>query len=395
MLGGADTVTVGDLEGTGVKTVSGDLRASDGAADGSVDHVITQGTEAADRFTIGSSAGDVLVNGPGTDVKVTAAESQDNVDVQTLGGDDTAISGVGVPGPGQVTVDGGTGADTSIYKGTDGDDTIGIARNGVAAAVLAPGGGAVNHVAVESLDVRGLAGNDTIAGQNGIASTGTQVTLEGGDGADTLRGTDGADTLLGGTGDDLVDGNIGADTARLGAGDDHFQWDPGDGSDSIEGQTGADTLDFNGSNIGEQIDVSANAGRVRLFRNVAAVTQDFDGIESMALRVLGGSDQVTIGDLSGTDLKAAAVDLAATGGAGDGSQDTVVVNGRNQADHVSVTRSGDQVAVGGFPATTTISGSELLNDTLRVNTLGGNDDVTVDPNAEQLITPVIDLGADQ
>ena len=67
--------------------------------------------------------------------------------------------------------------------------------------------------------------------------------------------------LLGGTGNDLVDGNIGADTARLGAGDDHFQWDPGDGSDTVEGEGGTDALDFNGSNIGEQIDVSANGSR--------------------------------------------------------------------------------------------------------------------------------------
>ena len=337
----------------------------------------------------------MLVNGPGADVRVTAAEATDNVDVQTLGDADTVTSGVSVPGPGQVTIDGGDGADTSIYKGTDGDDTIGIARNGDAAAVFVPAGGVVNHVAVESLDVRGLDGADSIVGQNGIASTGTQVTLEGGDGADTLRGTDGADTLLGGSGDDLLDGNIGADSAKLGAGDDHFQWDPGDGSDSVEGQGGQDTLDFNGSNAAEQIDVSANGGRVRLFRNVAAITMDFDGIEAAKIRALGSSDQITIGDLTGTDLKAAAVDLAAFGGTGDGSADTVTVNGRDKADHVSVSRTGDSVAVGGFPATTTISGSESLNDTLRVNTLGGKDDVTVDPNAELLITPVIDLGSGQ
>ena len=35
-------------------------------------------------------------------------------------------------------------------------------------------------------------------------------------------------------------------------------WDPGDGSDTIEGQSGKDTLGFNGSNVNENIDVSAN-----------------------------------------------------------------------------------------------------------------------------------------
>jgi hypothetical protein len=73
----------------------------------------------------------------------------------------------------------------------------------------------------------------------------------------------------------------------------------------------------------------------------------------------------------------------------------VIVDGRDRADHVSVTRSGDSAVIGGFPATTTVSGSELLDDTLRINTLGGKDDVSVDPDAEQLITPVIDLGAGQ
>ncbi len=396
-LGGEDTVTVGALKDAGVRSVSTDLRAFDGGADGAADHVIARGTDAADRFDVGgTSDGQIRIDGPGTDVLVTAAEAQDSADVAALGDADTVVSGVDVPGPGSVTVDGGDGTDTSLYKGTDGDDAIGVARNGTdLVAAFVEGGSLVNHRAVESLDVRGLGGADTISAQNGIGSL-TSLTEEGGDGADTLRGGDGADTLLGGDGDDLVDGNIGADTGRLGNGDDHFQWDPGDGSDVVEGQSGLDTLDFNGSNIGEQIDVAAQAGRVRLTRNIAAVTMDFAGIEASKVRTLGGSDQVTIGDLAGTALKANTVDLAAFDGAGDAAQDTVTVTGRDgAADHVAVTRDGDQVVVGGFPATTRISGSESLNDTLRINTLGGKDDVSVDPNAELLITPVIDLGAGQ
>ena len=33
-------------------------------------------------------------------------------------------------------------------------------------------------------------------------------------------------------------------------------------------------MDFNGSNAGENIDVSANGSRVRLFRDVANITMD-------------------------------------------------------------------------------------------------------------------------
>ena len=122
---------------------------------------------------------------------------------------------------------------------------------------------------------------------------------------------------------------------------------------------------------------------------------DVNDVESSFFRLLGGSDQIAVGDLSGTDLKSADIDLSASIGGGDSSQDTVTVNGREQADKVDVTASGQQVLVDGLPALTRISGSESLNDTLRLNTLGGKDQVTIDPNAELLITPVIDLGAGQ
>jgi hypothetical protein len=62
------------------------------------------------------------------------------------------------------------------------------------------------------------------------------------------------------------------------------------------------------------MDVSANGSRVRLFRDVAAVTMDLNGLERLELNALGGADTITVNDLTGTDLKATAIDLAATGG---------------------------------------------------------------------------------
>jgi hypothetical protein len=393
-LGGADTVTVGDLRSTDLNETDVDLNATGGGGDAQADTVIANGTDGADRFDVGSAAGGVLVSGPTADVQVTGAEAQDNVNVAALAGADSITSGLDVPAPAVVNVDTGDGIDTATYSGTAYDDTINLARNGAAVAAFEPGTGIVNTVAAESLVVRGLDGADAITASNGLAGL-TQLTLDGGDGADALLGGDGADTLLGGSGDDLVDGNRGDDVARLGAGDDRFQWDPGDGSDSVDGQGGSDALDFNGSNVGEQMDLSANGSHVRLFRNVGAITMDLNNIEATSVRALGGSDAITVGDLSGTGLKSAGIDLGATGGGGDGLADTVIVNGRERADHVDVTRSGEQVVVDGLPALTTISGSEGLNDTLRINTLGGNDRVTIDPDAELLISPVIDLGADQ
>ena len=128
------------------------------------------------------------------------------------------------------------------------------------------------------------------------------VSVDGGAGDDTLLGGAGPKTLIGGSGNDAVDGNLGTDIALLGSGNDHFNWDPGDDTDTVEGQSGTDTLDFNGANIGELFDVSANGDRVRFTRNIASIAMDLDDIEALNLRTLGGADAVTVNDLTGTDL---------------------------------------------------------------------------------------------
>ena len=155
-----------------------------------------------------------------------------------------------------------------------------------------------------------------------------KLTEDGGIGDDTLLGGRGDDVLLGGNDNDAIDGNQGNDTALMGAGDDRFTWDPGDGSDTIEGQDGHDAMTFNGANVAEAFDVSANGGRVRFFRNVANITMDLNRVEEIDLNALGGADQVTVHDLSGTDLTAVESDLAGTigGTTGDGAQDQVIVD---------------------------------------------------------------------
>ena len=109
----------------------------------------------------------------------------------------------------------------------------------------------------------------------------TQLTIDGGAGNDVLLGGDGNDLLRGGDGNDFVDGNRGADVALMGAGDDTFQWDPGDGSDIVEGQDGADTMLFNGANISEKFDLSANGSRLRFTRDIGTITMDTAGVETV------------------------------------------------------------------------------------------------------------------
>src|SRR4029079_15496207 len=124
-----------------------------------------------------------------------------------------------------------------------------------------------------TLVVNGLAEQMTIAnfeagdgfGINRLAGVDTThaSTIQAGQVKLTLNGGDSDDLIVGSQGDDLVNGGRGNDTALLGAGNDTFVWNPGDGSDIVEGQAGSDTMLFNGANISERIDISANGSRVR------------------------------------------------------------------------------------------------------------------------------------
>jgi hypothetical protein len=140
--------------------------------------------------------------------------------------------------------------------------------------------------------------------------------------------------------------------------------------------------------------VAANGGRVRLFRNVANVTMDLDDVERVNWRAFGGADTAVVGDMSGTDLTAVDVDLSAPGGGGDAEPDTVTARGTEGPDVVSVTRPG-LVRVAGLAAITRVLGSEWERDTLRVETLGGNDAVSVGAAVDETIMLVVDLGADE
>jgi Ca2+-binding RTX toxin-like protein len=227
----------------------------------------------------------------------------------------------------------------------------------------------------DKIDVQAGPGNDTLSinESNGVFTDTEATTLEGQDGNDTLRGGSSAEILVGGNGNDFADGNRGADVALLGNGNDTFQWDPGDGSDVVEGQQGNDTMIFNGANIAEKIDLSANGQRLRLFRDVASITMDTDGVETVDINALGGADTLTVNDLSGTDVNSVGANLAASNGAGDGASDNVIVNGTDHRDVVRISGSGGSALVTGLAATVAISGAEVPGDTLSINALGDND----------------------
>ena len=214
-------------------------------------------------------------------------------------------------------------------------------------------------------------GNDRLVGGAGAG------TLNGGNGDDALFGGNGNEKLLGGNGSDTIDGNKGNDVAFLGNGDDTFVWDPGDGSDTLEGQKGTDTMVFNGANIAEQVDLTANGNRLRFHRDIANITMDTNGVEQVDFNALGGADVVTVNDLMGTDVKEFNVDLAGSlgGTTGDGAADDVIVNGTDGDDRIKVKGDAAGVKVGGLVPTVNVLHSEIANDRLEIKTLAGTDTV--------------------
>lgn len=272
--------------------------------------------------------------------------------------------------------------DTIALYGTQGGDGVGIASD------------------AGEVEVAGLHADVRIAGQESAADRLTLHMLGGADTVDAtglaagvialvLNGGLGVDVLAGGEGDDLINGGDGDDVVGMGGGDDTFVWSPGDDLDTVEGQDGYDTLLFNGANVAETIDVSAQAGRVRFFRNVATVTLDLAGVEVIDFLARGGADLVFVQDLSGTDVLAVNVDLAAAVGGGDAQADSVFVNGTGGDDAVQVFGGASEVSVTGLAADVNVTTGEST-DFLGVYLHGGDDVV----QASGLTTPAIGLTAD-
>ena len=231
-------------------------------------------------------------------------------------------------------------------------------------------------------------GNDVIRidEANGAFTTTKATTIAGGNGDDTLLGGSGAETFDGGRGNDVADGNGGADSAFMGKGDDVFVWDPGDGSDRFEGGAGTDTMAFNGAPGNEAMAANANGGRVRFTRVQGTIVMDLNDVEVIDVRALRGTDAITVGDVTGTDLRRVDIDLAATlgGSASDLAADTVTVVGTNGDDTISATAVGATAQVSGLAATVRVTHADPELDTLVLD-VDGSDDVSVDPALEDVI----------
>ena len=225
----------------------------------------------------------------------------ERIDFEALGGADTIVVG-DLSGTDLTTTNldlegvlgGGAGdgqPDSVVVNGTNGDDVIAVAGSGGDVSVFGL------QARVNVTRVRG--GERPADDQRARRRRRDRRDLARRRRDPVRRRTAGLgdDVFVGSEGNDLLNGGDGDDIALMGQGDDTFVWNPGDDDDTLEGQAGADTMLFNGANVSESIDIAANGGRVRFFRNIANVTMDLNDVERIDFAALGGADTIVVNDL--------------------------------------------------------------------------------------------------
>jgi Ca2+-binding RTX toxin-like protein len=334
---GNDTLAVGDLTGTGIRTVEHDEASSpDGPApDAGNDRTIVRGTQGDDTVIAKGSGTNAIVTGLAATVKVVGGDgTRDALEIRTVGGQDTVRASSYDSQASTLTIDGGTDDDTLI----------------------------------------------------------------GSPGADVLKGGGGADTIKGNDDNDTIEGDAGADDLQGGPGDDRFRWNPGDGNDTVQGQSGQfDTLTFTGSDASERIDLSANGGRLSLTRNIGHIALDVNRVEKLEINPLEGADRVFAHSLVGTDVNAVHIDLERASNRGDLDPDTVTVDGTDQADTLLVggSRGDATVFYSASPFTSIdVTNADASLDQLTIRGRGGDDNILANGLSADAIRLQIDGGDD-
>jgi Ca2+-binding RTX toxin-like protein len=374
------------------------VEGQDGADDGA-DRLLFIGAGVAENF-------DVSANGERVrffrDVANITMDLNDTefIDVQALGGNDNAVlndtTGTDLKSVAldlEASIGGGRGdgaADSVTVNGTNNPDDIQITATGSVAEVTgAPVSVQIDHseAANDKLTVNGLGGADTITAGPGLAAL-IQLVINGGTEVDVLTGGDGNDRIVGQQQNDSMFG---------GAGNDTLVWNPGDANDLVEGEAGNDTMEFNGAGGDELFEATAVARRLRFTRDLGNIVMDVGSTERVDLTALGGADTAVLNDLTGTDVTKANIDLAGVlgGGAGDAAADTITVSGTNAPDTIAVAANGGVVDLTGLFTAIGISHSEVANDLLAINTLGGDDSVVIGDGVAALIQTLVDLGGDE
>ncbi len=284
----------------------------------------------------GSFAADVVRGGTGND------------SITLGGGDDTNTWN---NGDGTDVVLGGAGTDRQVVNGASSGDIFTIAAGTAPVVVrfdrttLVPFG--IDLTEVESLDVNGLDGDDSISAE-GMAAGLIALRLSGGLGVDTLVGSSGIDVIDGGDGNDTVDANPGNDSIVLGIGDDTNTWNNGDNTDAVQGGDGTDRQIVNGAGAGDVFTVAVGTApvEVRFDRtNLVPFGIDLTDVESLDMNGGDGNDQI-----SAEGFPSGLIRLSLNGGLADdtliGSSGADALNGGDGNDTVDGNPGNDSITLG-------------------------------------------------
>ena len=126
---------------------------------------------------------------------------------------------------------------------------------------------------------------------------------------------------------------------------------------------------------------------MKFTRNLGNIVMDLNDFEALDVNAEDGTDSVTVNDLAGTGLTDVTVDLANSPGSdfSDGVADTVQVEGTAGVDTIAATDNGGAVDVAGLAASVRIAHTDPALDRLTIDSLAGNDNVSIDPAVNALI----------
>ncbi|HKD93097.1 MAG TPA: calcium-binding protein [Gaiellaceae bacterium] len=316
-LGGADSVTVNNLAGTGVTNVNLDLAGTLGGStgDGQTDRVTVVGTPGNDAITAAGDTSGYTVSGLPAQVTVQHQEPTDQLFVLGVGGDDN-ISATGLA----------AGAVSEFLNGGDGNDTI---AGGPGVETLIGGNGS------DSIDGNG--GNDLAS----LGAGSDTFVWDPGDGSDTIEGDDGQDTLV-------FNGAAAAETVQLSANGDRLKFFRNPGNITMDTH-GVERVAFNALGGADAITVGDLTGT------------DVSDVDLNLAGTLGGatgdgqSDHVEVDGTDGNDALTVA-----------GNADDVSVTGLTAAVDIQHAEPADSLDLETFDGINTLASSGLAAGTLQL-----------------------------
>jgi Ca2+-binding RTX toxin-like protein len=275
----APTGVVGDLftgtanadtfNGTAGRDNASGLAGPDTLVGGPGDDILN-GNAGADQLQ-GGAGNDILVGGNGDDI--------------IRGGADNDTIRVGV-NDGVDDVDGGVGVD--VIQATAANTVIGLSA--LAGVETITGAGLANV----TIAMTGGGGNDTfdLSAAAVTLINIAAVSIDGGDGADTITGSPQADRIAGGAGADIINGGPGNDVINGGAGIDTING--GAGNDDITGGAGNDTLNGGGGANIFRMTPGFDNDTINAFDADPAGGQDVVNVNALGITAANFATRVTI-----------------------------------------------------------------------------------------------------